>query len=230
MLSLLVCSLALTKLQVNANMELNGPFENGIPKPESTLGYPIGARITTYRDQERAMESMLQNSGGKAKRIDYGMTTGRLPLRVYAISSAKNISRLDSIHKAIEQSAKTGTVPSADIPAIVWVNETIHGNETASFESGMMLMYNLIAGKGSYAKSLDNIVVILNPCYNPDGHERYAVSYNSFARGDYAPGSFESFEINLLWGRFNHYRFDMNRDRVSFSQKETQEEVPELFD
>ena len=225
MLSLFVCSLALSRVQVNANMEPNGPFEGSVAKPETTLGYPIGARITTYRDQERAMESMLQSSGGKAKRIDYGMTTGRLPLRVYAISSAKNIARLDSIQKAIEKSAKTGTVPGADIPAIVWVNETIHGNETASFESGMMLMYNLVAGKGAYAKSLDNIVVILNPCYNPDGHERYAVSYNSYARGDTAPGNFESFEINLLWGRFNHYRFDMNRDRVSFSQKETQEEV-----
>ncbi len=225
MLSLFVCSLAISKVQVNANMELNGPFDNSVPKPESTLGYPIGARITTYRDQERATEAMLQKSGGRAKRIDYGMSTDRLPLRVYAISSAKNIARLDSIQKAIEQAAKTGTVPSSDIPAIVWVNETIHGNETASFESGMMLMYNLIAGKGSYAKALDNIVVILNPCYNPDGHERYAVSYNSYARGDSAPGNFESFEINLLWGRFNHYRFDMNRDRVSFSQKETQEEV-----
>lgn len=225
MLSLFVCSLALSKVQINANMELNGPFDNSVPKPESTLGYKIGGRITTYRDQERVMEAMLQGSGGKAKRIDYGMSTDRLPLRVYAISSAKNIARLDSIHKAIEQAAKTGTVPSADIPAIVWVNETIHGNETASFESGMMLMYNLIAGRGAYAKSLDNIVVILNPVYNPDGHERYAVSYNSYARGDYAPGNFESFEVGLLYGRVNHYRFDMNRDRVAFSQKETQEEV-----
>lgn len=171
------------------------------------------------------MESMLQNSGGKAKRIDYGMTTDRLPLRVYAISSAKNIARLDAIHKAIEKAAQTGTVPASDIPAIVWVNETIHGNEPASFESGMMLMYNLVAGRGDYSKALDNIVVILNPCYNPDGHERYAVGYNSYAHGDTAPGRFETFEVGLFYGRVNHYRFDMNRDRVAFSQKETQEEV-----
>ena len=171
------------------------------------------------------MESMLQSSGGKAKRIDYGTTTERLPLRVYAISSSKNIARLDAIHKAIEKAAQTGVAPAADIPAIVWVNETIHGNEPASFEAGMMLMYNLVAGRGDYAKALDNIVVILNPCYNPDGHERYAVGYNSYAHGDYAPGSFERFETNLFYGRVNHYRFDMNRDRVSFSQKETQAEV-----
>jgi hypothetical protein len=206
-------------------MELNGPFDSSVPKPEFTLGYPIGARITTYRDQERVVEAIRQSSGGKVRRIDYGMSNDRLPLRVYAISSAKNIARLDAIRKTIEAAAKTGTTPSADTPAIVWVNETIHGNEPASFEAGMMLMYNLVAGRGGYAKSLDNIVVILNPCYNVDGHERFAVSYNSYARGDYAPGNFEQFEIGLLNGRLNHYRFDMNRDRVSFSQKETQEEV-----
>lgn len=225
MFALFVCSLAVTKVQVDANMELNGPFDRVIPQPEITLGYKIGARITTYRDQDRALEAMALASGGRAKRIEYGMTNDRLPLRVYAISSPKNMARLDAIHQAIEKAAQSGTTPPSDIPAIVWVNETIHGNEPASFEAGMMLMYNLLAGKGAYSKALDNIVVILNPCYNPDGHERYAVTYNSYAHGDYAPGSFETFETPLFWGRTNHYRFDMNRDRVSFSQKETQAEV-----
>ena len=105
MLSLFACSLALARVQTNANMELNGPFDSAVPKPESTLGYPIGARITTYRDQERVVEAIRQNSGGKMRRIDYGMSNDRLPLRVYAISSAKNIARLDAIHKTIEASA-----------------------------------------------------------------------------------------------------------------------------
>ena len=225
MFACFACSLALFSFQIDANMELNGPFDHSVPQPESTLGYKIGARITTYRDQERVLEAMLQSSGGKAKRIDYGMTNDRLPLRVYAISTPKNIARLDAIHKAMEKAGQTGTTPPSDIPAIVWVNETIHGNEPASFEAGMMLMYNLLAGKGSYSKALDNTVVILNPCYNPDGHERYAVTYNSYSHGDYAPGNYESFETGLFYGRVNHYRFDMNRDRVAFSQKETQAEV-----
>lgn len=211
--------------QSNANMDLNGPFIGSVSHPEAVLGYSIGSRITTYREQEKVLELLLRQSAGKAKRIDYGVSYQNFPLRVYAISSAENIKRLDEIQKAIEAAAKAGTKPPSNTPAIVWVNETIHGNEPASFESGMMLAYNLIAGKGAYAKSLDNIVVILNPCYNPDGHERFAVSYNSYARGDYAPGNYEATELGPLWGRFNHYRFDMNRDRVSFSQRETQAEV-----
>ncbi len=225
MLSVAFASVLLPRIQSDANMHLNGPFDSAVPTPESVLGYKIGSRITTYREQERVYDAIAAKAGGKAVRIDYGTSNQNFPLRVYAISSAKNIARWKQIQAAMEKAGQTGTEPPKDTPAIVWINETIHGNEPASFESGMELFYNLIAGKGEFAKSLENTVVILNPVYNPDGHERFAVGYNSYARGNYQDGAFESYEINLLWGRFNHYRFDMNRDRISFSQKETQAEV-----
>jgi hypothetical protein len=206
-------------------MLANGPFESTVPNPESVLGYKIGSRITTYREQELVFDAIQKASPKKAIRIAYGKSNQNFPLRVYAISSEKNIARWAQIQQTIEKCAQSGQQPPAGTPAIVWVNETIHGNEPASFESGMMLFYNLIAGKGAFSKALDNVVVILNPVYNPDGHERFAVSYNSYARGNYEPGNFEAYEIPLLQGRYNQYRFDMNRDRVSFSQIETQQEV-----
>ncbi len=225
MFSAALAAVLLSRFQADANMHLNGPFTSGVPTPESVLGYKIGSRITTYREQERVYDAIAAKAGGKVKRIDYGTSNQNFPLRVYAISSPKNIARWSQIQAAMEKAGSTGTEPPKDSPAIVWINETIHGNEPASFESGMELFYNLVAGKGDFAKSLENTVVILNPVYNPDGHERFAVGYNSYARGNYQDGAFESYEINLLWGRFNHYRFDMNRDRISFSQKETQAEV-----
>ncbi len=225
MFSAALATVLFSRLQADANMHLNGPFTSGVPTPESVLGYKIGSRITTYREQERVYDAIAAKASGKVQRIDYGTSNQNFPLRVYAISSAKNIARWSEIQKAMEKAGSTGTEPPKDTPAIVWINETIHGNEPASFESGMELFYNLVAGKGEFAKALENTVVILNPVYNPDGHERFAVGYNSYARGNYQDGAFESYEINLLWGRYNHYRFDMNRDRISFSQKETQAEV-----
>jgi hypothetical protein len=207
------------------SLESNQPFDNAVPHPESILGYTIGSRITTYREQEQVLDAIYAKSNGMAIKIKYGKSNQNFPLRVYAISTPKNIARWQQIQKALETSAQTGVAPAADIPTIVWVNETIHGNEPASFEAGMMLFYNLIAGKGAFKGALDNVVVILNPCYNPDGHERFAVGYNSYARGGYEPGNFDAFEHQILWGRYNQYRFDMNRDRVSFSQVETQQEV-----
>ncbi|PNA19374.1 hypothetical protein C1X58_30205, partial [Pseudomonas sp. FW215-R4] len=66
----------------------------------------------------------------------------------------------------------------ADLPAIVWINECIHGNETASFESAMWLTYNLVASRADRIETaLNDVVVMVNPVYNPDGHERYVVYY-----------------------------------------------------
>jgi hypothetical protein len=79
------------------------------------------------------------------------------------------------------------------------------------------------------ADALKRAVVILNPVYNPDGHERYVVYYNSLATGSSNPESFEHREPGVISGRLNHYRFDMNRDRVAFSQFETQQEFAEML-
>ncbi|HWD39028.1 MAG TPA: M14 family zinc carboxypeptidase, partial [Fimbriimonas sp.] len=119
--------------------------------------------------------------------------------------------------------------PAKTLP-IAWINECIHGDETASFESAMWTFYNLVAAKsGPVAKALENEIVILNPSYNPDGHERYVVYYNSIATGSDDPYAYENREPSVIFGRLNHYRFDMNRDRVAFSQDETREEFAEML-
>ena len=52
----------------------------------------------------------------------------------------------------------------------------------------------------------------INPSSNPDGHERFTVWYNSVSVGDPDPTRSEHDEPWSVQGRFNHYRFDMNRD------------------
>jgi len=70
---------------------------------------------------------------------------------------------------------------------------------------------------------LKNTVVVIDPCLNPDGHERYVSFYNSVsgAAPDANPASREHAEP---WpqGRTNHYYFDLNRDWAWQTQKESQ--------
>lgn len=205
-----------------------GPYDVKVPTPESVLGYGPGTRHSTYREQELTVTAIATKAGAKVREFPYGRSVEGRPLRVFAISTPKNIARLDTIRKQMaELNEGKGSVP-ADLPAIVWVNETIHGNETASFESGMWLMYNLAAST-SLEKVLDKVIVIYNPVYNPDGHERFVVWFNSIARGDADPGAFEQREPGLIHGRTNHYRFDMNRDRIAMSQAESIQEVAEFL-
>ena len=206
-----------------------GPYDSGVPKPESILAYGPGERHTTYRDQEKVFDAIAGKAPARTKRFDYGASTEGRPLRVYAISSPANMTRLPEIRKRIlELSEGKGSV-AADLPAIVWINQTIHGNETASFESAMWLFYNLTASRNpGLMRMLDRAVIILNPVYNPDGHERFVVWYNSIATGNSNPFAYEHGEPRVVHGRTNHYRFDMNRDRISMSQQETRAEVAEF--
>ncbi len=210
----------------------DGPYDGGVPKPESILGYAPGAKITNFRDQERVVLGIAEKAKDRVRMFQYGSTAEGRPLRIFAVSSPENIKRLDAIRLAHEQIAE-GKAPASVVdstPPIVWINECIHGNEPASFESGMYLLYNLAAARGgSVAAALKDVVVIVNPVYNPDGHERFAVWYDSVATGSSDSEAYETGEPGSIYGRLNHYRFDMNRDRVSMSQEETRAEVAELL-
>jgi len=205
-----------------------GPYDAAIPKPESILGYGPGDRHTVYYDQERVVDALVAAGQGRARKIVFGKSVEGRPLRVVAVSSPENMARLDEIRKQHEELAQGKGDPKETVP-IVWINECIHGDETASFETGMWTLYTLLASRGDVAKALDKCVVMINPSYNPDGHERYVVYYNSIATGSADPAAFEGNVPSTALGRPNHYRFDMNRDRVAFSQPETRAEFSEML-
>jgi hypothetical protein len=205
-----------------------GPYDPAVPRPEKILGYGPGERHTVYYDQERVVDALVRSAPNRARKVVFGSSVEGRPLRVVAVSSPANLARLDQIRKEHEDLAQGKGDPSKTVP-IVWINECIHGDETASFESGMWTLYTLLASRGDVAKALDKAVVILNPSYNPDGHERYVVYYNSISTGSSAPDAFEGNVPSTALGRANHYRFDMNRDRVAFSQPETRQEFAEML-
>jgi len=192
------------------------------------LGYSAGERFTSLLDQERVIEAIVNRSGGRASVDYFGKSTEGRPLRIVVITSPENRKRIGAIQKDLKSLAD-GTLDEQIIdrtPTVVWVNQAIHGDEAASFESAMWLIYNLCASRGAeVTKFLQETVVIVNPCYNPDGRERFATWANSVARGDADPGSFEQSEPRFVDGRTNHYRFDLNRDRISMSQVETRQEI-----
>lgn len=210
----------------------DGPYDSSVPRPESLLHYGPGERITNYRDQERVLLAVAEKAKARLRVIQFGSSVEGRPLRIFAISSPENIAHIDEIRKDHELIAN-GRADEATIkktPPILWVNECIHGNEPASFESGMYLIYNLAASKNkAIVEALNQAVIIVNPVYNPDGHERFAVWYDSVAVGSSDVEAYERFEPGVIAGRLNHYRFDMNRDRVAMSQDETRQEVAEFL-
>ncbi|GLC27118.1 M14 family metallopeptidase [Roseisolibacter agri] len=212
------------------SFEARGPYRPAVPRPEALLGYRLGDRNTQYAEQERVLLAIAAAAPERVRVEEIGATHEGRRMRLFVASSPENIARLDEIRRDLDRIADPRAGSAAEIdalaartPAVVWISESVHGNESPGFESGMQLLYQLAASdEPATVAALRNAIVVLNPSSNPDGHERFSVWYNSVARRDPANQSFEHDEPWSIQGRFNHYRFDLNRDVIASTQPEVQ--------
>jgi hypothetical protein len=103
----------------------------------------------------------------------------------------------------------------------------VHGNEASSTEAAMKTLYALVDPSNAKAKQwLQNVIVVIDPCVNPDGRDRYVNWFNSVV-GKEPNASLDTREHDEPWpgGRSNHYNFDLNRDWAWQTQVETQQRI-----
>ena len=106
----------------------------------------------------------------------YGETNEHRPLYVSYISSKENIKNLEQIRQ--NNLGQTGlAAASNNTIAIVWLSYNVHGNESSSTEASMQTLYELVTTKKEY---LENTLVIIDPCINPDGRDRYVNFYYQY--------------------------------------------------
>ncbi|HEX4936320.1 MAG TPA: M14 family zinc carboxypeptidase, partial [Gemmatimonadaceae bacterium] len=194
------------------------------------LGYPLGDWNTQYAQQERVLLGIADAAKDRVRVEQFATTSERRPMRLYIVSSPENIARLDAIRADLDRLADPRGASDAELaaiaartPAVVWYSGSVHGNESPGFETSMQLLYQLAASEEpATVAALRNAIVIINPSSNPDGHERFSVWYNSINVANPDPQSQEHREPWSIQGRFNHYRFDMNRDLIAVTQREVQ--------
>ena len=199
-----------------------------IQSPSAFLGYKLGDQFTPYHKVIDYFNYVAAVSKDVMELKSYGKTYEGRPLMLAFVSSSQNIAQLESIRKNNLHLAgiENGAI-QANQPAIVWLSYNVHGNEAVSTESSMETLFNLVDPANSKTKAwLQNTVVVIDPCLNPDGRERYVSFYNSVKSisPDPMPISREHMEP---WpgGRENHYYFDLNRDWAWQTQLETQQRV-----
>lgn len=163
------------------------------------------------------------------KLIPYGKTYEGKELLVAVVSSENNMGRLEEIRKNNLLMSKAGkrNFEMGKQPVILWLSYNVHGNEASSTETSMKTLYTLAEGTAANVKQwLDNTVVVIDPCLNPDGRDRYVNFFNS-AAGAVPNADPEAREHVEPWprGRSNHYYFDLNRDWAWQTQIETQQRL-----
>ena len=195
--------------------------------PRQFLGYEIGDHYTPCSRVVDYFNHVSQAIPSMVKVQKYGETNERRDLIVAFISSADNIKNLENIRKNNLRLAgllNDGVNGDINAPVIVWLSYNVHGNEPSSSEAAMKVLYALADPNNAETKQwLQNTVVVIDPCQNPDGRDRYINWFNT-AVGNTFNADPQSREHDEPWprGRTNHYNFDLNRDWAWQTQKESQ--------
>lgn len=199
-----------------------------IPTPASVLGYEIGEQFTRHSDMVRYLQ-LLADASDRVQMQQYGESHQRYSLHILTISSPANLARLDEIlynnrqlaRRDLDDARKEHIITGN--PAIAWLSYNVHGNEPSPTETAMQLAYTLAAATNEQISDmLDDVIVVIDPMLNPDGHNRYVSWYRNTVgvSPDPNPDSAEHFEP---WpgGRSNHYLFDLNRDWLWLAHPES---------
>ena len=202
-----------------------------LKSPDEFLGYKVGTRYTPHWKIVSYFQHVTANASSNVKLEQYGQTNEGRPLLLSFISSADNISKLEQIRMnnlRLANISKDKAAPIEDgAPAIVWLSYNVHGNEPSSSEAAMMTIWALVDPSNTKTKEwLKNTVVIIDPCINPDGRDRYVNWFNSIVGKQMNP-SLNAREHREPWpgGRTNHYNFDLNRDWAWQTQIESQQRM-----
>ena len=194
-----------------------------LKSPSEFLGYELGTQFTSHHEVVDYYQYLAEAEPQRMKLIEYGKTNERRRLLLATISTKENMQNLEKIREEHMKGLNGEGTPDK---AIVWLSYNVHGNESVSTEASMQTIYDLFTTKSSY---LENIVVLIDPCINPDGRDRYVNWYNQFKNSpnQVDPNSKEHHE-GWWSGRSNHYMFDLNRDWAWLTQVESQQRLKQF--
>ena len=204
-------------------------FSDAVPSPKQFFGYEIGAHFTRHHDTVAYVRA-LAGASDRAVYMPYGRTHQRRELGVLVVSSPDNLGRLDAILERNRELTTPGDTDedrareiARENPAVIWLSFNVHGNEASCTEAAQQLAYTLSAATNpELERMLERVVVVIDPCLNPDGRARYVNWYEQVVGRTPNPDP-NAREHREPWpsGRANHYLFDLNRDWIWGTQPES---------
>lgn len=219
---------AQNKITLEYYLPQNTIYNKNIPTPKSIFHFELGEMHTDHTQVANYM-NIIANASDRISIETTGYTYENRPLQLLTISSPKNLANIDEIlkrHQAVAVAGANNTDLS-DLPIVIYLGYSIHGNESSGTGAAIALAYYLAAGENAeLEKTLDNTIILLDPCFNPDGLQRFSSWVNSNKSSNLVTDSNDR-EFNEMWprGRFNHYWFDMNRDWLPVQLPESQARI-----
>jgi hypothetical protein len=200
--------------------------KGSIPTPEEYFGTKIGS--DGYLATWDKMVPYFQLIGARSDRVRYeeiGKTTLGYPFILLTISSSKNLANLDKLvannaklsdPRGLSQ-AQAKKLATDGVP-FYYVQAGIHSTEVGNSQAAIEWAYRLATEQSDYVeKILDNLVILLQPCQNPDGlvlvNDYFAATANTSYSRTYPD----------LYNKYNGH--DDNRDWIMLTQTESKYNV-----
>lgn len=202
-------------------------YNPAIPKPKDIVYHEVGEYHITHDRLVNYMKAVATAAPDRVKMELMGLTYEKRPQVLLIITSPKNHQRLEEIrqqHVQLTDPARSGSLNIDNMPIVVWIGHSIHGNEQSGTNASLVTAYYLAAAQGKQIDELlDNTVILFDPSFNPDGMQRFSGWVNQHRSKNLVSDPNDR-EFNEVWpgGRFNHYWFDLNRDWLPAIHVESQ--------
>lgn len=202
----------------------NYSYNKDIPEPEKILGFQLGRQ---HADWGQVVEYMraLASSSSRVTVEEVGRTYQYRPFIEVVITSPENqrdIEKIRAEHLALTDVDRSANLDIQQMPVVVNLVYSIHGNEPSGVNASLAVAYFLAAARGEEVDDLlKNTVIVLYPGANPDGINRFANWVNT-TRSQTDVSDLNSREFQEPWpsSRTNHYWADCNRDWLMMQHPE----------
>jgi hypothetical protein len=166
--------------------------QSSVPTPESVIGFKPGAdfKLATYDDTIRYFKA-LDAASPKMTLVPMGTSTQGRTYYVALISTERNLAKVDRYREIARRLASPEGLTedqaralAREGKAIIHIDGGLHSTEVAGPQHTLQLAYDLLAAHPSepgrdeqVQRILDNVIVMLWPTINPDGHQMVAEYY-----------------------------------------------------
>ena len=202
-------------------------YNPAIPKPKDIIFHEVGEWHVTHDRLVNYMKAIASAAPDRVKIETMGFSYENRPQVLLIITSPANQKRLEEIrlqHIQLTDPTKSASVDISNMPVVVWIGHSIHGNESSGSNASLLSAYYLAAAQGKQIDELlDKVVILFDPSFNPDGLQCFSTRANQHKSKNLNSDP-NSREFNEVWpgGRFNHYWFDLNRDWLPAVHVESQ--------
>ncbi len=207
-------------------------YDKSIPTPEDFFEHRIGMWHLNY-EQVLTYLNEVSRLSDRVIIQEYARSWENRPLVHLIYTSETNHQNLDALKSLHLKNANPDeNTEEQDVPLVVKLGYGVHGNESSASNSSVLTAYYLAAAQGAKINELlENTIILVDPCLNPDGFTRHSTWANMY-QSENTTGDYNSIQFNEVWpgGRGNHYWFDLNRDYLLLVNPESKGRITKFHE